>query len=542
MDALPVLAAARLRHRRPTTATSRSVASRVDDWPASSARRCSSTTRPTSGTAAGRRSGRFGDGDVIYATKAFLCRAMARLAHDEGLWLDVATGGELHVALAAGVPADRLVLHGNNKSTSELRRALDVGVGRIVVDSFDELDRIESLVARGCAEAVGAAAGHPGRRGPHPRVRPHRPGSTRSSGSRCRPVRPRSGRPRRGERLGRPGRAPHAHRVAGLRRRQLPVRRSRAVAPFVTALGLPELFVGGGLGVAYVEGEEAPTIAAWGSAIVDGCRETRGSTASVVGRARAGRSPPARRSPLYTVGTVKDIPGVRTYVVGRRRHERQPAAGPVRQRLRDVPAPRRRGPTARCRSASSASTASRATCWCARRIVPGDLAVGDLLATPVTGAYGHSMGSNYNKVASSAGRVRGRRRGPPGRAARDDRRPARHRRRLTTRGRRRHGPRERRSSERSSRFLRATGSVGRRGTNGDDRSCLGCGNVGAALLQLIDERADEIAARTGLRLRVGRVAVRSLSKERDVALPAGLAHHRRRTRSCTTRTSTWSSR
>src|ERR687889_103562 len=76
----------------------------------------------------------FGDG-VAYATKAFLCVAMARLAHEEGMHLDVATGGELHVALAAGVPAERLVLHGNNKSTAELARAREVGVGRVVVDS-----------------------------------------------------------------------------------------------------------------------------------------------------------------------------------------------------------------------------------------------------------------------------------------------------------------------------------------------------------------------------------------------------------------------
>src|ERR1700722_16133742 len=71
---------------------------------------------------------------VAYASKAFLCRAMARLAHEEGMSIDVSTGGELHVALAAGVPADQLVLHGNNKSDAELRRAVEVGVGRIVVD------------------------------------------------------------------------------------------------------------------------------------------------------------------------------------------------------------------------------------------------------------------------------------------------------------------------------------------------------------------------------------------------------------------------
>src|SRR6516165_3938230 len=82
---------------------------------------------------------------VAYASKAFLCRAMAQLAHEEGMAIDVSTGGELHVALAAGVPAARLILHGNNKSDAELWRALAAGVGRIVVDSFDEIDRLERL-------------------------------------------------------------------------------------------------------------------------------------------------------------------------------------------------------------------------------------------------------------------------------------------------------------------------------------------------------------------------------------------------------------
>ena len=69
---------------------------------------------------------------------------MARLVDEEGLHLDVATGGELHVALAARFPAERIVFHGNNKSDDELAAALAAGVGRIVADSFDELDRIEA--------------------------------------------------------------------------------------------------------------------------------------------------------------------------------------------------------------------------------------------------------------------------------------------------------------------------------------------------------------------------------------------------------------
>jgi len=86
----------------------------------------------------------FGDG-AAYATKAFLCTAMAQLAAEAGMLLDVSTGGELYVALHAGVEPQRLVLHGNNKSVSELRQALEVGVHRIIVDSREELDRLENL-------------------------------------------------------------------------------------------------------------------------------------------------------------------------------------------------------------------------------------------------------------------------------------------------------------------------------------------------------------------------------------------------------------
>jgi len=85
--------------------------------------------------------------DVYYAAKAFLATAVARWAVDEGLGIDVASGGELAVALAAGVPGARLLMHGNNKSRSEIQRALEVGVGRIVVDSLQEIDRIAEVAA-----------------------------------------------------------------------------------------------------------------------------------------------------------------------------------------------------------------------------------------------------------------------------------------------------------------------------------------------------------------------------------------------------------
>lgn len=89
----------------------------------------------------------FGGSDVYYAGKAFLSVAMARWVAAEGLGLDVCTGGELAVALRADFDPSRITLHGNNKSTMELRRAIDVGVGRIVVDSFDEIDRLADVTA-----------------------------------------------------------------------------------------------------------------------------------------------------------------------------------------------------------------------------------------------------------------------------------------------------------------------------------------------------------------------------------------------------------
>lgn len=87
----------------------------------------------------------FPDADVYYAAKAFLCTATARWVVEEGLNVDVCSGGELAVALRAEVPPARIGLHGNNKSVAELRKALEVGVGRIIIDSLEEIGRIREL-------------------------------------------------------------------------------------------------------------------------------------------------------------------------------------------------------------------------------------------------------------------------------------------------------------------------------------------------------------------------------------------------------------
>jgi diaminopimelate decarboxylase len=90
-----------------------------------------------------------GDLHVVFASKAFPCTAVLELFAQEGLWCDVASGGELHLALKAGFQSERIVLHGNAKSGAELRMALRHRVGLIVVDNFDEIDRLEQLIAQG---------------------------------------------------------------------------------------------------------------------------------------------------------------------------------------------------------------------------------------------------------------------------------------------------------------------------------------------------------------------------------------------------------
>jgi diaminopimelate decarboxylase len=335
----------------------------------------------------------FGEG-VSYATKAFLCLAMARLAHEEGLHLDVATGGELHVALAAGVPADRLILHGNNKSEAELGRAREVGVGRIVVDSFDELDRLDRLHAADGRRPRVLLRGTPGVEAhTHEFVQTGQIDSKFGFGVAAGDLGKAAERALASPAVELVGVHTHIGSqvfVADFFRQAVDV-----IASWVRDLGLPELSLGGGLGVAYVAGEEAPTIAQWGRTILDACR-----AAGITGRVTAepGRAIVAAAAvTLYTVGTVKDVPGVRTYVAvdgGMSDNPRPVLYGSGYEaflpRSPDVPRPRTVTVVGKhCESGDLLVRDAR---------VPGDLAVGDVLATPVTGAYGHSMGSTYNKV------------------------------------------------------------------------------------------------------------------------------------------------
>jgi diaminopimelate decarboxylase len=344
----------------------------------------------------------WGEG-VAYATKAFLCRAMARLADEEGLHLDVASGGELHVALSAGVPAERLVMHGNNKSTDELAAALEQGVGRIVVDSFDEIARLGGLLE---------SSPH-GRQRPKvlvrvtPGVEAHthefvrtghedsKFGFSVSSGAATEAVAALEFMP--GVELV----GVHAHIGSQVFDASSFEQAIEVLGAFFAPLGLDELVVGGGLGVAYVNGESAPTQAEWAAAVREACAKT-GVDPSARISAEPGRSVVATAAiTLYTVGTVKHLPGIRTYVSvdgGMSDNPRPVLYGSGYEAF----LPRSTG-AARSRPIRVVGKhCESGDLIVPDAFVPDDLEVGDILATPVTGAYGYSMASNYNKVPRPA--------------------------------------------------------------------------------------------------------------------------------------------
>ena len=339
----------------------------------------------------------FGGGNVIYATKAFLCKAMAKLAHEESLMLDVATGGELYVALAAGVPADRCVMHGNNKSEDELRYAITEGIRHIVVDSFDEIDRIESINAGARSTRVQVRVTPGIHADTHEYISTGQDdskfgfnlanGDAMKAIERCRAS-------RSIELVG-----VHFHIGSNVLDADLLGRATGAMVDFFGPLGLPELTVGGGLGVAYTSSQHAPTMGQW-STVVRAAAASLPSGVEVM--VEPGRAIVASGAlTVYRVGTVKEIPHVRDYVAvdgGMSDNIRPMLYGAEYEvfmpahptALRDRPV---RLVGKHCESGDVLIDDAH---------VPSSLTVGDLLAIPVTGAYGYSMSSNYNMVTRPA--------------------------------------------------------------------------------------------------------------------------------------------
>ncbi|MGZ4677156.1 MAG: diaminopimelate decarboxylase [Acidimicrobiia bacterium] len=338
----------------------------------------------------------FGPGHVAYAGKAFLCLAMARLVAEEGLHLDVATGGELHVAVAAGFPAERLVMHGNNKSDAEIAAARDAGVGRVVADSFDELARLERLGFAGevLVRVTPGVEAHT-----HEFVQTgtddSKFGFTVSTGAAAEAVATVAASTRL--RFG----GIHAHIGSQVFRLDSYAEAAGVVARFAdecertTGVPIPLVNLGGGLGARYLTSDPDPSVTEYAGALRAGIGdrpimvEPGRSIAAVAGIT------------VYRVGTVKRIPGGRTYVA-------------VDGGMSDNPRPVLYGAGYEAYLPSRADAPRDLACAVAGKHceqgdvivgdahLPADVAVGDLLVTPVTGAYGYSMASNYNKVPRPA--------------------------------------------------------------------------------------------------------------------------------------------
>ncbi|GHJ50044.1 diaminopimelate decarboxylase [Catellatospora sp. TT07R-123] len=347
----------------------------------------------------------FAGAEVYYAGKAFLCRAVVRILVEEGLSLDVCSGGELATALSAGMDPARIGLHGNNKSVGELTRALRAGVGRIVVDSFDEIDRLSALAREfGVRPAVMIRVTVGVEAHTHEFIatahEDQKFGFSLAGGRAFEAAR----RILADDVLELRGLHSHigsqifdtsgfevsARRVLSLQQRIL------------EELGaeLPELDLGGGFGIAYTSQDDpqpAADLAQRMFKIVEG--ECRGlgiaqpHLSIEPGRAIVGPS----TFTLYEVGTVKPLDGLRTYV-----SVDGGMSDNIRAALYDA-----------SYSATLASRSSQAEPILARVVgkhceagdvvvkdefLPADVKPGDLIAVPGTGAYCRSMASNYNHV------------------------------------------------------------------------------------------------------------------------------------------------
>ena len=314
--------------------------------------------------------------EVVYASKAFPCTAAFRLLAGEGLSCDVASGGELHLALGAGFAPERIYLHGNNKSDAELEQARDAGVGHVVLDSFDEIDRLERIA--------------PGQR-VLLRVTPGISPSTHafiSTGQ----VDSKFGfgmddvpraieRIRELELVGL-----HAHLGSQI----FDLEPYERLAELLAGIGeYPLLNLGGGLAIAYTYDDRPPSIEDYVEALLHSapddvtilCEPGR----SIVGNAGV---------TIYRVGTVKRIPDVRTYVAvdGGMSDNLRPMLYGARY---EAELADRLGGDTLCTIAGKHCESGDIL---ARDVRLDDPRPGDVLVMPATGAYGHAMASNYNAI------------------------------------------------------------------------------------------------------------------------------------------------
>jgi diaminopimelate decarboxylase len=318
--------------------------------------------------------------EVVYASKAFPCTEALRLFAEEGLSCDVASGGELHLALGAGFEPGRIYMHGNNKTEAELEQALAAGVGHIIVDSLDEIERL-GRVAAGRPQRVLLRV--------TPGIQPntHYKISTGQEDSKFGiPMATLAEALERCAAAGLEVRGLHAH--IGSQVFDLDV--YDALADVLTAAGdFPVVNMGGGFAVAYTRDQSPPPPAAYAEAMLERL------PAGIKVLCEPGRSLVANTGvSLYTVGTVKRVPGVRTYVAvdGGMSDNIRPM---LYDAVYEAEVVDRIGDSTPCRLVGMHCESGDVLIEEARLEEPR---VGDILVTPATGAYGHAMASNYNGV------------------------------------------------------------------------------------------------------------------------------------------------
>jgi diaminopimelate decarboxylase len=349
----------------------------------------------------------FADGDVYYAGKAFLCAEIARWVADEGLGLDVCTGGELAIAMHAGFPAERITFHGNNKSTAELARALEVGVGHIVLDSFEEIARLgylareQNVRPKVMIRVTTGVEAHT-----HEFIATahddQKFGFARETALEA--VRRVLALPEL-ELVGL-----HSHIGSQIFDTDGFELAARRVVDLLVAIHdehgveLPELDLGGGYGIAYLDGDDPldPKHLAdnLGGIITRACRARNLAVPRLTvepGRTIAGPG----GITVYEVGTVKPLDGLRTYVS---------VDGGMSDNIRTALYGAEYTSVLASRRSDAAPMLSRLVgkhCESGDMVVrdlwlPEDITPGDLVAVAATGAYCRSLANNYNHVPRPA--------------------------------------------------------------------------------------------------------------------------------------------
>jgi diaminopimelate decarboxylase len=331
--------------------------------------------------------------EVIYASKAFPATAAYRVMREEGLSVDVASGGELHLALAAGFGPARIHLHGNNKTEAELRYAFEAGVGHLILDSLDEIELADRLLDRPQKALIRVTPGI--KPSTHDYVQTGQLDSKFGFGLADRLAEQAVDRVRGSDHLELVGL--HAHIGSQIFELEPYVKAIEVIADFCDAADLePDLLnVGGGLGIAYLDSDEPPSIEDYVDVKVRGVQQVFDPVPRILvepGRSLVGNA----GITVYRIGTVKEIPGVRTYVA---------VDGGMSDNLRPMLYGARYEAVIADRAGETPDTlATIAGMHCesgdvlVRDTELAGARVGDVLVTPATGAYGHAMANNYNGV------------------------------------------------------------------------------------------------------------------------------------------------